>query len=174
MTILLETWQNAIIVCAVALVVIYLILIYFAVTSLGYFKNKLKSSKNALKLCIAEEIYLVEELYELAGNMNLKTNALELKALKNKLDENQIQGLHTKVFQVYNEFFTNIKSNIFDEKTKQFLNKSYMKLEENRFIYMQITDTYNSDILGYNYWCKFILTRPFIKLLKYKKEDRLL
>lgn len=171
---LLAGWQQAIIVIVVALVVIYLLLIYFAISSLSYFNKKLKNSRNALKIIIAELFYLIEELQDLLNELKISYNTNTLKELKHELEDDHLDGLYSKTSKLYNELFIKLNNEVFDENNKKILNDSYKKYEENNYLYMQITDTYNNDILGYNYWCRFILTRPFTSLLKYKKLERLL
>lgn len=172
---LLGTLEKLILTFVVAILIIYFLFVYFAVTSCFKFRKRLLNSRNTLKLLLTEKLTLVNSLYQVALDNNLKYSLdVILSGVEEKIKNNKLKGLYSKIDQAYYEIYRLLKNGLSDEDKQNLIIDNYKLNEENDYIYRQTIDSYNTDLLGYNYRCKLIITRPFTLLFKFKPMEQLL
>jgi hypothetical protein len=93
--------------------------------------------------------------------------------IENKIAINKIFGAYKKVSSMFVNRLNIINSQELTEEQSTKIAKIQFFQKEIDGLYQKALFSYNSNLLGYNYWVKFILTRVFTKLLKLNKKDEL-
>ena len=168
---LLESWEKAVIAIAILFVVVYFCLVYYSLKSLFYFKKRLKSYEVSIKMAVVETITLIRELakscdYQLDEETSDKLEKIEVSAANN-----EVKGCYKEVLVIYSTLFNKLKGQNNDENRLLEINNNLLLQKEIDKLYQKALFYHNADLTGYNYWVKFIPTKPFTLMFKFKKRD---
>jgi hypothetical protein len=170
-TFLLQSWEKAIIAIALLLAIVYFLLVYYSLKSLFAFKKYLNSYEISIKMATVETITLIKDL-EKTANYQLDENDSDLvEEIENLTGQNIIKGHYKKVFAIYLDLYNIVKGNQTDERILEQIENNFKLQKEIDKLYQQALFYHSNDLIGYNYWVKFTLTRPFTFLFKFKKRD---
>lgn len=172
----LEVYQIILLVLLGILGVYFLIVICDLIFVFS-FKNILKKHDKSLSIVLAVKYENIKKLFEIMNNLNVKIdqNVLDdLYSIDVSLFENQasetckfarekLSKLRDIAMFIASNNATLIKHNEFIVAKQNVL--------ENDEVYRVKLAMYNADVLGYNYWIKFLPTRFIFKILKVKEKD---
>lgn len=168
---LLQTWEKALIAIALLIFVFYVILIYFAISSCYKFQKLLKSYETSMKMSIIETITLIRQLAEIIDFKFDEETKDKIDQIESFAGQDIVKGHYKEVYLIYMELVKHAELTIQDKNILE-------KIENNKLLHKEIDNLYQKalfyhgqDLGAYNYWVKFILTRPFTKALKFNKKE---
>jgi hypothetical protein len=170
-TFLLLTWEKALIGLGVLFVIVYILLIYYALKSLFVFKKQLNSYETSVKMATIETITLIRDLEKLSGDQIDEKNSDLLEEIEGLVVQNIVKGNYKKVLAVHTDFVNKLKSMITDQSLLEKVENNVNLQKEIDKLYQKALSYHSADLSGYNYWAHFILTRPFTLMFKFKKRD---
>lgn len=169
--ILLGTVEHIILVAIAILLVAYGIIVYYAISSCFKFNRKLNGSTKTIKMAVAEKILLTKTLSEKSGIELSVEEKEKLDDLADEVSSDNIIGKYAEVDKIYSKLRNLCRTSTFSDDIRKKLDINYSLNEENSYLYHSTIDEYNSDLLGYNYWCKLLITRPFTLMFRFKKKE---
>ena len=158
-----------------SIVGVYLLLVLVDIIFVLVFKKIFKKHDKTITVLLTTKYDIIKRIIEQLNSLNI---SVEFKYIKMLQDIN-IKSFSNKTSKETVEYKNNlnlIKENIFSlirnndiaSKHKE-LGKMKNDLQELELHYRSLVIMYNSDVLGYNYWIKFLPTRYL--WLKAKDKD---
>ena len=168
---LLQDYEKALIGIALLFFVIYVFLVIHSIVALKSFKNTLNSYEASIKMCIVETITLIRELSKISDiKINDDVNE-KLDKIESFAAQDIIKGYYKQVFMIFSELYNSTKGNIQDSERLREIENNFLQQKELDKLYQNALFCHNADLIGYNYWVKNILVKPFTLLFKFKKRE---
>ena len=169
--VLLQTWEKAVIGIAAVIFVFYLLILVFALTACKRFNKLLNSYETSVKMATVETVTLIRQLasiidYKLDENVSDRLDEIESLA-----GQNIVKGNYKETNTIYLGLYNHSKTLNLSEETIKKVEINLELQKEVDKLYQQALFYHNSDLAGYNYWVRFLLTRPFTKLCKYNVKE---
>lgn len=171
--VLLQTREKAVIGVAAVIFIFYILILIFALTSCKRFNKLLKSYETAIKMSTVETVTLIRELASIIDHKLDEETIDRLDEIEALAGQNIVKGNYKETYSIYLSLYNYAKTQNLSEET---LEKVEINLELEKEIdklYQQALLYHNNDVAGYNYWVRFLLTRPFTKLCKYNVKENI-
>lgn len=173
---MLEAWQIVLIVIGS----VFILFILIQVTGLGFFfsfKSMLSKHITALNVVLQTKYDNINKLLSIMGKYDEEI----VNKYQKELDEIDIKHLghpHTKEGEQVRNKLSLLKEELLSilDRNEIFLRHEEINLakahilELDKVYYFQIM-TYNADVIGYNYWIRFLPNRFIFKLFKVKEKE---
>ena len=173
---MLEVYQIILIVL-MGILGIYILFVICDLIFVFSFKTILKKHDKSLTIVLAIKYENIKKLYEIMKSLNVSFDkqilddlySIELSDFENQASE--------KCF-IARKKLSNLKEHaMFISSTHPTINKhnefilAKQNVLENEDVYRIKLAMYNADVLGYNYWIRFLPTRFIFLLFKVKQKD---
>lgn len=169
--VLLQTWEKAVIGIAAVIFVFYLLILVFALTACKRFNKLLKSYETSVKMATVETVTLIRQLASIIGYKLDENVSDRLDEIESLAGQNIVKGNYKETNTIYLNLYNYSKTLNLSEETIKKVEINLELQKEVDKLYQQALFYHNSDLAGYNYWVRFLLTRPFTKLCKYNVKE---
>lgn len=173
----LETWINITLSVVIYIVGLFLLLFIANLIFALWFKNILAKHSKSMTVTLNAKYDNIQKLFSLMKKLNVKIDQKYIETLES-IDINDFRDQSTPECKKAREKLTYLREEAI------FLARNQIKLEKNNefitaknnvlemdTVYRNIVACYNADVLGYNYWIRFLPFRWFWKLIKVKTKD---
>ena len=172
-----DLWVNILLSSLIWIAGIYLLTIIVDMCFLGFFKRTLHKHSKSLSIALNSKFDNVKKLFEIMKKLGVKIDP--------KFDETldsiivfDFAKQYTEECKIGREKLTYLRDEAMHlakqqknlEKNNEFNMAKNNVLEMDK-VYHTTLACYNADVLGYNYWLKFLPTRWIFKLLKVHEKD---
>ena len=172
----LEVWQIILIVLGV-LLAIYLIIVLTDLMFVLSFHSLLRKHRVALNVLLQTKYDNIKVLSDLLKKYDSNYDP-KYQEILDSIDIKHLSDLHTKESAKVRLQLVYLRDELMyiadkDEnfgKNEEFKRAKQHIADLDQIYYAQVA-TYNADIIGYNYWIRFIPTRYIFNILKIKKKD---
>ncbi len=155
----------------------YLLLVFIDVMFVISFHSLLKKHIIALNIFLQTKYDCLASLVHLLAKYQKNLDVKYFQVIED-IDIKHISKPHTKegesvrrrLAQLQSDLLYLVNSDPRLDKHEEFIRAKEHIQELDQIYYVQIT-TYNADVIGYNYWIRFVPTRFIYTLLKIKKKD---
>lgn len=147
---------------------LYICLTGYCIFQCYYFNKKLENKAKELIIICNEKLSLITAIEEYIKKENIDIELLDLSIIENRIKNNDCLNLYNELYYSFLVLYKNLERRNLENIN---LNMYYSLHEENDDQYHQVIEDYSSLLLGYNYWTKFLLCRPFILLFRFKKKE---
>lgn len=173
----LETWANILI--SVIIYVVGLVLVLFIANLIfaAWFKQILKKHSAGMSVTLNAKFDNIKKLFDIMKKLNVKfdekyietINSIDINSFKHQWTD-ECKKAREKLTYLRDEamFIARSQKNL--EKNNEFITAKNNVLEMDT-VYRNIVACYNADVLGYNYWIRFLPFRWFWKMIKVKTKD---
>jgi hypothetical protein len=173
----LDLWLNILLTIIVVLGAIMLLLLIIDLSLIGTFHTILKRHNKAMNVIIMTKYDNIQKLISVLDEIEFPIDA-KLRDVFTSIDTKVFICQDTKECKQARDKLTYIQSEIF------FLSRKHSALETNDkyviaknniletdVVYRNTVAMYNADVLGYNYWIRFMPYRWLFLILKIKKKS---
>lgn len=173
----LEQWANITISIVIWIFAAYVLLILVDFAFLFFFKRTLHKHSRALSIMLNSKFDNVKKLFEIMKKLGVKIDPKYDDIIDSiivfdfdKQYTDECKTGREKLTYLRDEalFIARQQKNL--EKNNEFITAKNNVLEMDK-VYHTTLACYNADVLGYNYWLKFLPTRWIYKLFKFHKKD---
>lgn len=170
-------WLNITLSILIYVAAAYVVLIIINLIFVGWFKKSLKLHSKSMNLVLISKFENIQKLFAIMKKLGVQIDqkyfdmieSLDVNTFKHQwLDE--CKKAREKLTYLKDEaiFIARKQNNL--EKNNEFVNAKNNVLEMET-VYRNIVAYYNADVLGFNYWIKFLPNRWIFKLAKVKTRD---
>ncbi len=172
----LEVWQIVLIVIG-SLLAVYLIIVLIDLMFVLSFHSLLRKHRVALNVLLQTKYDNIKVLNDLLKKYDSNYDP-KYEEILNSIDINHLNNLQSKesakvrlqLVYLRDELMYLANKNETFNKNEEFKKAKQHIADLDQIYYAQVA-TANADIIGYNYWIRFIPTRYIFNLLKIKKKD---
>lgn len=169
LTALENGWITAGIIAAVVVVTLYILLIWVSLRSLFYFKKKMNKIRDALVVLLSEKFEILQQILDDFGDEYFHDLIIDFEDALAEFSDENIMNTFERFTIIENQVFKVLNEMEDSEENKNYNNKYSAFVSENASSYRSKVEEYNYCLLGYNYWHKFVLTKPFVLLFRFKE-----
>ena len=168
---LLQSWEKAVIAIAILVFVLYVLLVYYSLSSCFKFKNMLRSYEISMKMSIIETITSIKELAALINFQFDEETIKKIDEIETLAGQDIVTGYYKEVNTIYMDLLNYAKHSTKDSELLEKVKYNSLRQNEINNLYQKALFYHSQDLIGYNYWVKFVLTRPFTKAFKFNKKE---
>lgn len=173
----LEQWANITISVAIwvvaALILLFIANIIFAI----WFHQILNRHSKSLTVALNAKFDNIKKLFEIINKLGVKTD-IKCKETIDAISPEDFKDQNSEICKIAREKLTYLRFEAFAvtrlqpnlEKNNEFVTAKNNVLEMDT-VYRNTVACYNADVLGYNYWIRFLPFRWFWKLIKTKTKN---
>lgn len=173
----LENWLN--ITLTVLVIVVGVLLLFFIANAMFalWFKSVLKKHAKSMTVALNAKYDNIKKLFSIMSKLGVQFDEKYVSTL-NSVNVEDFRIQHSEACKIARDKLTYLR----DEAL--FLSRRNEKLEKNNefmiaknnvlemdTVYRTTVANYNADVLGFNYWVRFLPFRWIWKLLKVKTKD---
>lgn len=173
----LENWANILISIAIYIVAAFLLLFVANLIFASWFKNILKKHSAGMSVTLNAKFDNLKKLFEIMKKLNVPIdqkyidtiNSIDINSFKHQWTD-ECRKSREKLTYLRDEALYIARSQKNLEKNNEFITAKNNVLEMDA-VYRNIVACYNADVLGYNYWIRFLPFRWFWLLIRAKLKD---
>ena len=172
----LEVYQILLIILA-GIVGIYMLVLICDLIFVFTFKRILKKHDKSLSIVLAVKFENIKKLFEIMKNLNVELDeevlknlySIKLSDFENQASEKCKKSRETLSLLRDHAMFIAMSNPTLNKHNEFILAKQ--NVLENDEVYRVKLAMYNADVLGYNYWIRFLPTRFIFLMLKVQQKD---
>ena len=164
---------------AIALAILYALIIIVSVSFAWSFASIMSHHSHDLTVILTNKRDNLIKLAELLTSSGIKVDKKINEALHNfdlkrieKQDGEEAKKAREELTS-YTEYFLSLDVNDKPVANSEDYNKIIENINELESVYRHHLMMYNADVLGYNFWIKFLPTRFIFKILRFKPKDNI-
>lgn len=173
----LPDWLTILLIVIGSLIAIWILLLIVNLIFFGFFNSVFKKHKKAMTVILYSKLENMEKLFAILKQSGIKID----ERLNNMLSEINVEDFQEPNMEQF-EKSKNALSYLKDEimfianqnpdlnSNPDFIQAKNNVLESDQ-IYRSNVVMYNADVLGYNYWIRFLPCRFVFKMFKVKKKQ---
>lgn len=165
------TWQKALVGLAALIFTFLVLIVYYALRSLFVFKKTLNSYETSIKMTTVGTITLIRDLAKLVNYQFDEETVDKLDDIEYLAGQNTIKGFYKEVYSIYLNLYNHCKGIVTDPNLLYQIENNFKLQKEIDRLYQKALFYHATDLIGYNYWVKFWLTRPFTKMFGFKTRE---
>lgn len=170
-------WLNILLTVLVSLLALYFLLVVIAISFATFFNNSLRKNAKALLVIMATKFDNLKKLNNIIKKYEPNGNEKIDKAIGD-IDINAFNHPDTMTCkQVYNKLtYINNELDFICRRNETLMKHNEVKAtkeasNEMESVYRNIIANYNADVLGYNYWVRFLPARWLFKVFKINTKE---
>ena len=173
----LPQWLLIIIIVVGSLIGIWILLLIVNLIFFGFFNSVFKKHKKAMTVILYSKLENMEKLFAIMKQSGIKIDA-RLTNMLSEINVEDFQEPNVGKFEKSKNTLSYLKDEImFIANQNPDLNNNHEFIQaknnvlESDAIYRSNVVMYNADVLGYNYWIRFLPCRFVFKMFKVKKKQ---
>lgn len=170
------TW-NIVISVLIYIAGLYIAMFIFNLVCLLWFRNSLHTHSKSMTVTLNTKFNNIKKLFSIMEKLGVKIDDKYAEIMKT-IDVENMKRQYTPECKKVREDLTYLREEAINlarhqknlEKNKEFTTAKNNVLEMDE-VYRMIVACYNADVLGYNYWIKFLPNRWIFKIFKVREKD---
>ena len=171
-----QTW-NIVLSVIVWIAVVYIGVLIVNFVFIGFFKRTLKIHSKSMTVTLNAKFDNIKKLFDIMIKHDVETNPKLIEIL-NSIDVMDFKIPDSEACKIAREKLTFLREeamNIARKQIKLEKNNEFVLAKNNVLemdgVYRNIVACYNADVLGYNYWIKFLPNRWIFKIFRFKAKN---
>ena len=173
----LPQWLIIVLIVVGSLVAIWILLLIVNLIFFGFFNSVFKKHKKAMTVILYSKLENMEKLFAILKQSGIKIDGRLTKMLS-EINVEDFQEPNMDKFEKSKNTLSYLKDEIMfianqnpDLNTNPDFVQAKNNVLESDAIYRSNVVMYNADVLGYNYWIRFLPCRFVFKMFRVKKKQ---
>ncbi len=173
----MEDWLQITLIVVAAIVGLWILLLIVDLIFVGFFKSIFKKHKKAMTVILYSKLENMEKLFAILKQSGIKIDERLTKMLS-EINVEDFQEPNMDKFEKSKNTLSYLKDEIMfiaNQNPELNSNPDFIQAKNNVLesdaIYRSNVVMYNADVLGYNYWIRFLPCRFVFKMFKVKKKQ---
>ena len=173
----LPDWLIIILIVIASIIAIWVLLLIVNLIFVGFFNSVFKKHKKAMTVILYSKLENMEKLFAILKQSGIKIDA-RLTKLLSEINVEDFQEPNMDQFEKSKNTLSYLKDEIMfiaNQNPDLNSNPDFIQAKNNVLesdaIYRSNVVMYNADVLGYNYWIRFLPCRFIFKMFKVKKKQ---